>query len=348
MQNRSYRSSLRLAQVPHRCAWLVPAISLVAVAFAQAEDPVTANGPGAADAAQLKPAPAGMTSSVTSTSSEYNRDAALKAAARDRLDTRGEFYEEPIRLYDVDGRLLEAQLVSAAGDVITVERSSDKRQFQVPLENFHSLSQRYIKLWLERDVDAIDYSLGFVARKRMLEDSDYETAGRTLTTTKWVYDIELTNRTRNELDGAEIEFRIFYDDEVKLLRTSAYPGEGIEQDGESVALPTMGFNARAEFTTPPVELETYRYDPTRGEREYRKDHLVGIWLRVVKGDEVIAEHRSNPTVMKDFVWDGEEATVITVTDSFGDEFKDSKRIDDGSGSDSPGEESRSARVARVR
>ena len=250
------------------------------------------------------------------------------------------------------GALLEAQLVSATGDVITVERAADKKQFQVPLDKFHDLSQRYIKLWLERDVEAIDYSISFVARKRMLDDSEYETAGRKLTTTKWVYDIELNNRTRNELEGAAIEFRIFYDDEVKLQRTSAYPGGGIEQDGESVALPEMGFNARAEFTTPPVQLETYRYDPTRGEREYRKDHLVGIWLRVVKGEDVIAEYKSNETVMKDFVWDGEEATEIKVTDSFGDEFKGSTRIDDGTGTGNGGDgtaESRSTTtVARTR
>jgi hypothetical protein len=332
------------------CAWLLSAIGLLTVPLVKAEEDPATTTAVTGEAALLKPAPSGMTSSITPGAGELDRDAALKAAARDRVDTRGEFYEQPIRLYDTDGRLLEARLVSAAGDVITVERSSDKKQFQVPLEKFHDLSQRYIKLWLQRDVEAIDYSLGFVARKRMLEDSDYETAGRTLTTTKWVYDIELTNRTRNELEGAEIEFRIFYDDEVKLQRTTAYPGEGIEQDGESVALPTLGFNARAEFTTPPIELDTYRYDPTRGEREYRKDQLVGIWLRVAKGDDVIAEHKSNETAMKDFVWDGEETTVIKVTDSFGDEFKDSKRIDDGSGTatDSPGEDSRSTEVARIR
>ena len=269
--------------------------------------------------------------SVTTISSGdplVDREQALRTAAKDRQDTRGEFYEAPMRLYDIDGRLLEAKLVSATGDMITVERATDRKQFQVPLEKFHDVSQRYIRLWLDRDVEAIDYSIGFVARKRLLDGSDYETAGRTLTTDKWVYDIELTNRTRNELEDAEIEFRVFYDDKVRFQRTAAYPGGGIAQDGESVDLPTLAYNARAEFTTPAVELNTYRYDPTKGDREYRRDQLVGVWLRVLKGGDVVEEFKSNEASMKDLAWDGEQETEITVTDSFGDDFKDSERIDD--------------------
>lgn len=257
---------------------------------------------------------------------EAARLEALKVAARDRQDTDGAFYEAPLRLYDLEGRLLEARLLSAAGDVITVERGADQKQFQIPLENFHHSSRKYIDLWLARDTAAIDYSIGFVARKRMLDDSDYETSERTLTTAKWVYDIELTNRTRNVVHGTQIEYRIFFEDEVMFLRTTAYPGKGRQEEGESVKLPDLGFNSRAEFTTPPVELDTYRYDPARGDKEYRKDHIIGIWLRVLKNDEVIAEHRSNEVVMKDFAWDGEDSVEITITDSFGDEFKDSKRI----------------------
>ncbi len=55
-----------------------------------------------------------------------------------------------------------------------------------------------------------------------------------------------------------------------------------------------------------------------------EDHIIGIWLPVLKNDEVIAEHRSNELVMKDYA--GEESVEIKITDSFGDEFKDSKRI----------------------
>lgn len=251
---------------------------------------------------------------------------ALAAAAADRQDTQGEFYERPMRLYDVDGRVIEARLVSAAGDVITVERTEDGKEFQIELDRFHHTSRHYIELWLQRDVDAIDYLVDFVVRKRLIDSSDYETLGRSLTTNKWVYDVELTNRTRNELSGTQIEFRIFHDDEVYFVRTTAYPGEGLQQEGEGVELPELGFNARAEFTTTPVELDTYRYTPSRGDKEYRRDKIVGIWLRLVKNGELVEEYKSNETVMKDFVWDGEEAETITVKDSFADEFKDGQRV----------------------
>ncbi len=258
---------------------------------------------------------------------EVETELAIAAAAADRQSTKGKFFEDPLRLYDREGRLIEARLISATGDVITVERTSDQREFQIDLENFHDTSQHYINLWLERDVEAIDYSFSIIARKRLIDSSDYNMPSRVLTTSKWAYDVELTNRTRNELKGAEIEYRIFYEDEIYFLRTTPYPGKGMQRDGESVKLPDMGFNAFGQFTTPPVELDTYRYDPTRGEREYRKDKLVGIWLRLVKNGEVITEYKSNPTVMSDFAWDDEDELEIIVTDRFAEEFKGSQRIE---------------------
>ena len=258
---------------------------------------------------------------------EVETELAIAAAAADRQSTNGNFFEDPLRLYDREGRLIEARLISATGDMITVERISDNREFQIDLANFHDTSQRYINLWLERDVEAIDYSFSIIARKRLIDSSDYNMPYRVLTTSKWAYDVELTNRTRNELKGAEIEFRIFYEDEIYFLRTTPYPGKGMQRDGESVKLPDMGFNAFGKFTTPAVELDTYRYDPTKGEREYRKDKLIGIWLRLVKNGEVVAEYKSNPTVMSDFSWDDEDELEITITDRFAEEFKGSQRIE---------------------
>jgi len=278
------------------------------------------------DKAGPRPAPTGIVVLPTP-GDEVETELAIAAAAADRQSTKGNFFEDPLRLYDREGRLIEARLISATGDVITVERTSDQREFQINLENFHDTSQHYISLWLERDVEAIDYSISVVARKRLIDSSDYNMPYRVLTTSKWAYDVELTNRTRNELKGAEIEYRIFYEDEIYFLRTTPYPGKGMLRDGESVKLPDMGFNASGKFTTPPVELDTYRYDPTRGEREYRKDKLVGIWLRVVKNGEIIAEHKSNPTVMSDFSWDDEDELEIIVTDRFAEEFKGSQRIE---------------------
>ena len=102
MQNSSFISSLRFAQTLHLCACLFLAVSLVTVSLVKAEDDAATKATVTGDAALLKPAPSGMTSAITSSGAEYDRDAALKAAARDRVDTRGEFYEAPIRLYDIE------------------------------------------------------------------------------------------------------------------------------------------------------------------------------------------------------------------------------------------------------
>ncbi len=83
----------------------------------------------------------------------------------------------------------------------------------------------------------------------------------------------------------------------------------------------MSFNERAEFTTPRVELHTYNYAPTRGQREFEKDKLIGIWIRVTKRGQVLDEYQSNVAVMRDLSWDGEEETGIVIRDSFKEEFE---------------------------
>lgn len=230
---------------------------------------------------------------------------------------------QPVRLYNRDGRHLDARVIAASSEAVTVQRLSDLQTFDVPLNSLDASSVQAVEAWVDRGTDGSAFALDFEVSKRMVESDSFSVSGREFKKIKWAYDVVMTNQSRNELNEAKLEYQIVYDDEVQILRTSAYPGKGQNmRDGRDIDLPALAYNGRAEFTTPPVELQTYEYKPTRGEREFRRDEIIGIWIRVVRDGEVISEHLSHPAAMEDLPWDAEEEIEIIVRDSFQDQFDD--------------------------
>lgn len=234
-------------------------------------------------------------------------------------------YLRPVRLFSRDGRFLDARLLSISGNTVTVERISDARRFDISLETLDEASNRRVQVWMEQDPDAVDFSIGLSAKKRQVESDSFESMGRVMKTSQWVYDVVVTNQSRNELHDAQVEYRIVFNDEVEFVKTAVYPGKGgNQQDGQSVDLPVLAYNGRAEFSTAPLDMNTFEYEPLRGEKEFFRDQVVGIWVRVLRQGKVIAEYQSNAASMHNLVWDGDEETEITVRDSFRDQFTSKK------------------------
>ncbi|MCB1233723.1 MAG: hypothetical protein KDM91_01470 [Verrucomicrobiae bacterium] len=257
-------------------------------------------------------------------SEEAKSSTAAEADAKKTAAKSAAFYKQPVRLYSRDGRSIDARLMSASGDRIQIERVADGREFFLSMSDLDSRSADRVQLWMDRDPDAIEFAFDFQVEKRLVTSDTFEYAatGRTIKTAKWVYDVSMTNLTRSDLRNAELEYRIVYDDEVAITRGSAYPGEGRRQmEGGSLELPEVGYNGKAEFTTAPVTIETYEMKPLRGEKEYQRDTVVGLWIRVRKNGEIVHEFQNNAAFMGDLAWDNGEGSPIEVHDRFKDQFK---------------------------
>ncbi len=231
-------------------------------------------------------------------------------------------YLRPVRLFNKEGRYIDARLLSASGETVTVQRLTDNQTFDVAMGSLDEASLQRVEKWMDRDPEAINFSIAFDVKKRFVDSDDFATLGRDFKTMRWAYDVVMTNQSRNELRNAELEYQIIYEDQVEFVRTSAYPGKGKNQrEGRSVDIPPLAFNGRAEFSTPPVTMEIYEYAPTRGDREYRRDQILGIWIRLFKNGEVIAEYQSHPASMTSLTWEEEDEIEIVVKDSFRDQFE---------------------------
>lgn len=255
---------------------------------------------------------------------EASKDPAIEVAAINREIMKSpSSVDRPLLLRNDDGREMEARLLSAHGEMVKIQRADDFKEFDVPISVFDESTEERIRDWMEEDPNAIEFSLAFTTQRNLVDSNEFETSGRSFKNSKWAYRVTMTNKTRNALNGAELEYRIIYDDNVEFSRTSAMPGEGDrQQEGQTVKLPDVEFNDQIEFTTPVLETQTYEYVPTRGDREYSKDEIKGIWIRVTRHGELIGEHKSNEATMGSLSWDNEEEIEITVTNKFRDSFAD--------------------------
>ncbi|MEM6279655.1 MAG: hypothetical protein AAF733_09260 [Verrucomicrobiota bacterium] len=226
-------------------------------------------------------------------------------------------------LRDDSGREIQAMLLSAHGDMVKIQRIEDEQEFEVPISMFDPETEGRIRYWIEEDPEAVDFSLDVEASRELVDSSTVELSGRVFTKKEWSFKVVIHNATRNDLNDAEVEYRIIYDDNVNFVRTAPAPGDGDnQQDGQAVDLPTMTFNDEIEFNTPVVEMDTYEFEPSRGAREYIKDEIKGIWIRVIRHDEIIAEYKSNEAAMGSLSWDNEDEFEIKITNRFRESFEE--------------------------
>lgn len=247
----------------------------------------------------------------------------VKVAAVDSKVLHPRFEENlPWTLRDDEGREIEAILLSAHGETVKIKRVDDEREFDVPISMFDLQTENRIRNWIDRDPEAVNYNLDITATKELVGTDEFDMAGRSLRTSKWAYRITVANQSRNDLSDASVEYRIVYDDNIAFARTSAIPGKGkARQDGQAVELPEMNFNDEIEFTTPFIETHTYEYKAVKGPRDFAKDEIKGVWIRILRRGEVISEFKTNESVMNGYDWDNEDEIEIKVTNKFRDSFE---------------------------
>jgi hypothetical protein len=251
---------------------------------------------------------------------DETKEPARKVAAVDpQLMNAPSAPDGSVTLRSAVGQEIQAHLLSAHGDSVRIRRADDSREFVVPISSFDEYTGEQIRQWMDRDPEAVQYSLSVSSQKNLVDTNSFQTLSREFKTSKWSYRVSVANLTRNTLSGALLEYRIVFNDQIEFVRTAVGPGKGInQQDGQSIDLPEMAFNDTIEFDTPAVDLNTYEYSPTRGEREFAKDSVKGIWIRITKNGKLLAEYKSSPAALASVSWDNEDDVEIRITNRFRD------------------------------
>ena len=204
---------------------------------------------------------------------------------------------------DQFGRTMEADLISHTGissDIIKV--SMGGKQLDVEINLFSDKDQKFIRNWMKETPPKIDYAfrveatlkqLGTVPKKTSSSRSSSSRSSSSQTKTKTnVYEIHLTNLTRQTVRDLRLEYRI-----VKEGRSGKFE---FQKGSKEISEP-MRYNQDVVFTTAKSELDSYR--SSYSSYSY-KEAVLGILVRVFdQQGELVADWRSTGTKMGKISWE---------------------------------------------
>lgn len=189
-----------------------------------------------------------------------------------------------------DGRTLQAEIVSATPDSVTLKLGSGQ-VMTAPLSKFSQQDQAYVGQWLKTapknpappapDI-RYDFAINFAKEKVGTRKSS--AMNQTITQEEWICKMKINNRSGQTVDNVVANYMIFYSDtgdgRPVVRRQSGQAQVGSIKHLQEVIVPTQSVN-----------LAEYRLDGgfyfEDGTRARRKDNIEGLVVNIlVSGKQV--------------------------------------------------------------
>jgi hypothetical protein len=211
-------------------------------------------------------------------------------------------FAEVREFHDAKGRAIKADLVKARGPNIVI-RNAESKEVTVPLKSFSRDDIAYICRWITADPAALDYRFEAKETEKTLDKASIPGTERTTSASGYgtaddsehAYEVYLSNRCANPVEGVRACYRVFLLDCVEVTSGSTYASvmakpKMLFKCG-NVELPSLNYNASFKFTTRSHTLHRIKAANTStgvGER----DRLRGVWVRFYRHGVQVGEWKS--------------------------------------------------------
>ncbi|HEY1052112.1 MAG TPA: hypothetical protein VGE39_20215 [Prosthecobacter sp.] len=177
---------------------------------------------------------------------------------------------------DLQGRKLDAELMSVAGGQATLKRQADGRMFTVPVASFSQADQKFMNEFAAAN---LSYAFDITYTKKKL-DSVTRSSGPTKETVEsWAYKLEMRNKQPVELQNLRVDYWLFRKADEGKGKGSARVATSGSHKAEA-----MKGSAIYAFETLPVELSKSKLEGNfiyiDGSRPRSQDVMGGIVIRV--------------------------------------------------------------------
>lgn len=183
---------------------------------------------------------------------------------------------EPRTFTSPDGRTLQAEIISATPDRVTLKTSAGQT-LVAPVDKFIPADQENIAAWRKANPAAINYR--FVADYTKSKEGSSKTKQNNtfITTERWLCNLKLINQSGQTLEDVSADYRIFFD---QLER-----GEKITRSKTGkVDLGTLKSLQQVVVKTDTVELQSIEleggYYFTDGSRSRQKEGIKGVLIDI--------------------------------------------------------------------
>lgn len=185
---------------------------------------------------------------------------------------------------DLQGRKLEAEIVSAAAGQVSLKRTADGRLFNVPATTFNEADQKFIAEWAEANTK---YSFEVAYTKKKQGETKQKSNNVTYEQETWIYKINVKNRLPVAVGDLRVDYWCF-------RREDSGKGKGtsrIETSGSSTIAAIPG-SSSVTVDTSEIILNKAKLDGgfyfTNGDSAVQSDGMGGLAVRIFdkKGREI--------------------------------------------------------------
>lgn len=200
-----------------------------------------------------------------------------------------------------NGKTLQAELVSHRDGQITM-RLADGRELTVLPNVFSPDDQLYIKEWLEKTPETVNYNLRFEADRKKVSGRTKTEGSYLIKNEKWIYQVKITNLSRDTAKGLTVMYRQFRSNEADGdSRAYSDQSDWITDKGELKVAQAVEYGKTIEFGTKEMQID--RVDYQYGNYDY-KDEIKGLIIRVVDSQGAVVGEWAEPVnTMKGRTWE---------------------------------------------
>lgn len=190
--------------------------------------------------------------------------------------------EDKYVLTDTNGVPIECTLIDYEKGHVLIDMGGDR--YSLPLSRFSKASGRDVIDWAaDRSIRNGNVRIGISSRRR---ESSRDSENRQIQTVH--YDLTITNDGKVDIDGLEVEYKIYWlDGRVEVSDPFYFWIDRNEPIGR------LNIRGKHAIKTSSITLK---------ERENRKDNIIGIWVRLYRNGQSLHESSSPVGLLKQVEW----------------------------------------------
>jgi hypothetical protein len=210
-----------------------------------------------------------------------------------------------------DGRTIEGEIVSFEAEGVKVKRSDTGQVVTLPFAALAADDQTALRAEAK---EAADKPKPVPAGSVLIELSrskfsteKKEGSGLTYSYEQWGFNVTLTNRSNQPLEKLRAEYVLFLDPSEQMR--DAKEEAKLKRRRVRTELEPLQMSGRMQFRTESVEAVKVVLQPgyvwdDASKKSTMRDKLHGVWIRVYRGDDLVAEVATPATLLTKEKWEG--------------------------------------------
>lgn len=210
-----------------------------------------------------------------------------------------------------DGRTIEAELVSFEAEGVRVKRSDTGQVVVLPFSALSESDQTALRAEAKEAASKpkplAPGSVQIELSRAKFSTEKKEDIGVTYSYEQWGFNVTVTNRANQALENLRAEYVIFLDPSEQLIDSKEEAK--LKRRSGKADLDNIPMSGRTQFRTDTVEavkvsLKSGWVWGDADKKRTARDKLYGVWVRVYRGDELVAEVANPATLSTKEAWEG--------------------------------------------